>query len=124
MKPAVVGERVTLVPVTLMERAVDCARAGGVEESLAMGRTGPYAGRPLLADYSAAATAVMFEPGAVWLGAQPVDIRLGIDGLPRLVQDPLSKAPCDGSAIKTYQIPGAFWSQCRIEKGLVLSKPL
>ena len=39
-----------------------------------------------------------FEPGAVWLAIEPVDMRLGIDGLSRLVQDALGKAPCDGSA--------------------------
>lgn len=38
------------------------------------------------------------QPEQVWLAIQPVDMRLGIDGLSLLVQEALGKAPCDGSA--------------------------
>jgi transposase len=34
----------------------------------------------------------------VWLAVEAVDMRLGIDGLSRLVQEALGKSPCDGSA--------------------------
>ena len=37
------------------------------------------------------------QPEQVWLAIQPVDMRLGIDGLSLLVQEALGKAPCDGS---------------------------
>ena len=40
----------------------------------------------------------MLQPEQVWLAIQPVDMRLGIDGLSLLVQETLGKAPCDGSA--------------------------
>jgi len=38
------------------------------------------------------------QPEQVWLAVEPVDMRLGIDGLSLLVQEALGKAPCDGSA--------------------------
>lgn len=38
------------------------------------------------------------QPQQVWLAIEPVDMRLGIDGLSLLVQEALGKAPCDGSA--------------------------
>ena len=38
------------------------------------------------------------QPHQVWLAVEPVDMRLGIDGLSLLVQEALDKAPCDGSA--------------------------
>ena len=41
---------------------------------------------------------MIVPPQEVWLSIQPVDTRLGIDGLSRIVQDALSKAPCDGRA--------------------------
>ena len=41
---------------------------------------------------------MMLQPQQVWLAIQPVDMRLGIDGLSLLVQEALGKAPCDGSA--------------------------
>ena len=41
---------------------------------------------------------MIVQPKEVWLAVQPVDMRLGIDGLSQLVQDALNKAPCDGSA--------------------------
>ena len=41
---------------------------------------------------------MMLQPEQVWLAIEPVDMRLGIDGLSLLVQEALGKAPCDGSA--------------------------
>lgn len=38
------------------------------------------------------------QPHTVWLAVEPVDMRLGIDGLSLRVQQALGKAPCDGSA--------------------------
>ena len=38
------------------------------------------------------------QPEQVWLAVEPVDMRLGIDGLSLLVQEALGKAPYDGSA--------------------------
>ena len=38
------------------------------------------------------------HPQQVWLAIEPVDMRLGMDGLSLLVQEALGKAPCDGSA--------------------------
>ena len=32
------------------------------------------------------------------IAIEPIDMRLGIDGLSLLVQEALGKAPCDGSA--------------------------
>jgi len=34
----------------------------------------------------------------VWLAIEPVDIRLGIDGLSLRIQESLGRRPCDGSA--------------------------
>jgi transposase len=34
----------------------------------------------------------------IWLAVEPVDMRLGIDGLSLRVQQTLGRAPCDGSA--------------------------
>jgi transposase len=41
---------------------------------------------------------MMLQPEQVWLAIEPVDMRLGVDGLSLLVQEALGKAPCDGSA--------------------------
>ncbi len=38
------------------------------------------------------------QPQQVWLAIEPVDMRLGIEGLSLRVQQALGKAPCDGSA--------------------------
>lgn len=38
------------------------------------------------------------QPTQVWLALEPVDMRLGIDGLSLRVQQALGRAPCDGSA--------------------------
>ncbi len=40
----------------------------------------------------------MIRPDQVWLAVEPVDMRLGIDGLSLKVQQALRRAPCDGSA--------------------------
>jgi len=37
-------------------------------------------------------------PHQVWLAIEPVDMRLGMEGLSLRVQQALGKAPCDGSA--------------------------
>jgi transposase len=39
-----------------------------------------------------------FTPQQVWLAIEPVDMRLGIEGLSLRVQESLGRAPCDGSA--------------------------
>ena len=41
----------------------------------------------------------MILPRQVWLAIEPVDTRLGIDGLTLRVQAALGWAPCDGSAV-------------------------
>jgi transposase len=41
----------------------------------------------------------MIQPVQVWLAIEPVDMRLGIDGLSLRVQQSLGRAPCDGAAI-------------------------
>jgi len=41
---------------------------------------------------------MMAQPLQVWLAVEPVDMRLGIEGLSLHVQEALGKAPCDGSA--------------------------
>lgn len=40
----------------------------------------------------------MIRPEQVWLAVEPVDMRMGIDGLSLKVQQALGRAPCDGSA--------------------------
>jgi transposase len=40
----------------------------------------------------------VIRPEQVWLAVEPVDLRLGIDGLSRKVQQALGRAPGDGSA--------------------------
>lgn len=40
----------------------------------------------------------MIRAEQVWLAVEPVDMRMGIDGLSLLVQRSLGQAPCDGSA--------------------------
>src|SRR4051812_5072737 len=39
-----------------------------------------------------------FVPQQVWLAIEPVDMRLGVEGLSVRVQESLGCAPCDGSA--------------------------
>lgn len=41
---------------------------------------------------------MMFQPQQVWLALDPIDMRVGIDGLSLRVQQALGKPPCDGSA--------------------------
>ena len=48
------------------------------------------------------------QPREVWLAIQPVDMRLGIDGLSRLVQDALNKAPCDIVTFTVMAVPTDF----------------
>lgn len=38
------------------------------------------------------------SPTRIWLAVEPVDMRLGTDGLAALVQQALGMPPCDGSA--------------------------
>ena len=37
-------------------------------------------------------------PTKIWLAIEPVDMRIGIDGLATRVQQALDKSPCDGAA--------------------------
>jgi transposase len=37
-------------------------------------------------------------PAAIWIAVEPMDMRVGIDGLSLRVQQALGKSPCDGSA--------------------------
>ena len=34
----------------------------------------------------------------VWIGVEPIDMRVGIDGLSLRIQEALGRSPCDGSA--------------------------
>ena len=47
---------------------------------------------------SMASVPMMLQPKQVWLAIEPVDMRLGIDGLSLVVQGALGIAPCGGSA--------------------------
>ena len=40
----------------------------------------------------------MIRPEQVWLVVEPVDMRLGIDGLSLKIQQALERSPCDGTA--------------------------
>ena len=40
----------------------------------------------------------MIRADQLWLAVEPVDMRLGIDGLSLRVQEALGRSPCDGSA--------------------------
>lgn len=40
----------------------------------------------------------MISPTQVWLAIEPVDMRLGMDGLSLRIQESLGGSPCDGSA--------------------------
>ena len=40
----------------------------------------------------------MIQPNQVWLAVEPVDMRLGIDGLSLKIQQVLGRSPCDGTA--------------------------
>ena len=40
----------------------------------------------------------MIRPEQVWLAVEPVDMRLGIDGLSLKIQQALERSPCDGTA--------------------------
>jgi transposase len=41
---------------------------------------------------------VKLLPESIWLAVEPVDMRIGIDGLSLHVQQALGRAPCDGTA--------------------------
>ncbi len=41
---------------------------------------------------------MMPKPNQVWLVVEPVDMRIGIDGLSQKIQNTLGRTPCDGSA--------------------------
>jgi len=41
---------------------------------------------------------LIVNPGRIWLVAEPVDMRRGIDGLSMIVQQSLGYSPCSGSA--------------------------
>jgi transposase len=68
-------------------------------------------------------------PASVWLVVEPVDMRLGIDGLSARIQQSLGHSPCDGTAyafrnrrgtrIKLLQWDGTgVWlSQRRLHRG-------
>ncbi|MBM1204821.1 MULTISPECIES: IS66 family insertion sequence element accessory protein TnpB [Pseudomonas] len=70
-----------------------------------------------------------FAPTQVWLVIEPVDMRLGIDGLSARIQLSLGRSPCDGTAyafrnrrgtrIKLLQWDGTgVWlSQRRLHRG-------
>lgn len=40
----------------------------------------------------------MIRPEQVWLAVEPVDMRMGIDGLSLRIQQALGRSPCDGTA--------------------------
>jgi transposase len=40
----------------------------------------------------------MLQPSNIWLAVEPVDMRLGIDGLSLRVQEALGGSPCNGAA--------------------------
>jgi transposase len=40
----------------------------------------------------------MIRPEQIWLAVEPVDMRLGIDGLSLKIQQALGRSPCDGTA--------------------------
>jgi transposase len=40
----------------------------------------------------------MIRPDQVWLAVEPVDMRMGIDGLSLKIQQALGRSPCDGTA--------------------------
>lgn len=40
----------------------------------------------------------MIRPEQVWLAVEPVDMRMGIDGLSLKIQEALGRSPCDGTA--------------------------
>ena len=46
----------------------------------------------------AARDLAVIRPEQVWLAVEPVDMRMGIDGLSLKVQQALGRAPCDGTA--------------------------
>jgi transposase len=41
---------------------------------------------------------MMPTPNQVWLVVEPIDMRIGIDGLSQRIQNSIGRNPCDGSA--------------------------
>jgi transposase len=41
--------------------------------------------------------AEVISPDQVWLAIEPVDMRLGVDGLTLHIQEALGRSPCDGT---------------------------
>lgn len=72
---------------------------------------------------------MMPQPSQVWLALEPVDMRLGIDGLSLRVQQALGRAPCDGAAyafcnkrgnrikLLVWDGSGVWLSQRRLHRG-------
>lgn len=46
----------------------------------------------------AARDSAVIRPDQVWLAVEPVDMRMGIDGLSLKIQEALGRSPCDGTA--------------------------
>lgn len=60
----------------------------------------------------------MIRPEQVWLAVEPVDMRMGIDGLSLQIQQALGRSPCDGTAYafrnrsgNTDQVAGLGWNR-------------
>jgi transposase len=51
-----------------------------------------------MAEYAVTTLAMKLTPDSLWLAINPVDMRIGIDGLSLQVQQALGRAPCDGTA--------------------------
>lgn len=71
----------------------------------------------------------MISPEQIWLAVEPIDMRLGIDGLSARLQNSLGRAPCDGSAyafinragtrlkVLCWDGTGVWLSQRRLHRG-------
>ncbi|WP_251199602.1 IS66 family insertion sequence element accessory protein TnpB [Aromatoleum aromaticum] len=71
----------------------------------------------------------MIPPEQIWLAVEPIDMRLGIDGLSARLQNSLGRAPCDGSAyafinrartrlkVLLWDGTGVWLSQRRLHRG-------
>ena len=71
----------------------------------------------------------MIVPEQIWLAVEPIDMRLGIDGLSARLQNSLGRAPCDGSAyafinrartrlkVLVWDGAGVWLSQRRLHRG-------
>ena len=73
--------------------------------------------------------AAVIRIDAIWLAVEPIDMRLGIDGLSARLQNSLGRAPCDGSAyafinrartrlkVLLWDGTGVWLSQRRLHRG-------